>query len=127
MVLALCGCGVIILICHTLLVKGKLMRTWKQLGLQDSASSIIEEFTFFHDYIIVTLVLIITNVLIVICFLGANRTLRLVRSENQILETIWTLVPALILINLAIPSLTLLYMLEEDVEHPLLVKAIGHQ
>lgn len=103
------------------------MITWLQLGLQDSSSSIIEEFTFFHDYIIITLIFIITIVLTLIIFIYKNTLLRASTLENQILETIWTLIPALILINLAIPSLSLLYILEEDSEHSLRVKALGHQ
>jgi cytochrome c oxidase subunit 2 len=43
------------------------------------------------------------------------------------LEIIWTIVPALILIIIAIPSFGLLYFLEEFVEHHLLLKVEGHQ
>ena len=103
------------------------MITWIQIGIQDSNSPIMEEFSFFHDYIMVTLIFIISNVLGLICFLYKNNKISKMASEHQYLETVWTLIPALILINLAIPSLSLLYILEEDLEHSISVKTLGHQ
>lgn len=47
--------------------------------------------------------------------------------EGQLIELIWTIIPALILIFIALPSLKILYLLEE-VNNPLItIKAIGHQ
>ena len=47
--------------------------------------------------------------------------------EGQIIELIWTILPAIILILIALPSLRLLYILDE-INNPLItVKAIGHQ
>ena len=47
--------------------------------------------------------------------------------ERQIIECIWTIIPAIILIQIAIPSLLLLYMLDESIDSNLTIKAIGHQ
>jgi len=47
--------------------------------------------------------------------------------ESQIIECIWTIIPAIILIQIAIPSLLLLYMLDESIDSNLTIKAIGHQ
>lgn len=47
--------------------------------------------------------------------------------EIQIVESIWTIIPAVILVQIALPSLLLLYMLDESIDRSLTLKAIGHQ
>lgn len=42
-------------------------------------------------------------------------------------ERIWTIIPAVILIQIALPSLLLLYILDESIDRSLTIKAIGHQ
>lgn len=103
------------------------MSTWLQLGLQDAYSPVIEEFIFFHDFAIVVLTAIIRFVGYIIALLGKNSLVDKTLLERQIIEWIWTIVPAIILIQLAIPSLVLLYTLEETIECSLSLKAIGHQ
>ena len=43
------------------------------------------------------------------------------------MECVWTVVPALILIGIAVPSLTLLYRLDDRRDRSLTLKAVGHQ
>lgn len=47
--------------------------------------------------------------------------------EMQIVEWVWTLIPAILLLQIALPSLLLLYMLDETVDRALTLKTIGHQ
>ncbi len=47
--------------------------------------------------------------------------------EANTLETIWTILPAIILIFLAFPSLRLLYLIDEIPSPQLSIKAVGHQ
>lgn len=47
--------------------------------------------------------------------------------EGQIIELIWTLIPAILLIVIALPSLKILYLLEEINKPMITLKAIGHQ
>ena len=47
--------------------------------------------------------------------------------EGQALEIVWTIFPAVILVGVAIPSLTLLYRLDSASEAALTLKVIGHQ
>ena len=103
------------------------MITWAQLGFQDAASPVIEEFIFFHDFVIVILVLIITFVGGVIGLMLLNPWVHRGLLEGQVIECVWTLAPALILVQIAIPSLLLLYLLEEGVAASLTLKAVGHQ
>ena len=103
------------------------MSIWGQWGFQDAASPLIEELIYFHDYAIVVLVLIITMVIYRAVFLlGYKDTCRSL-VEGQITETVWTVLPAIILVFLGLPSLRLLYLLDEVGEPGLTVKSIGHQ
>ncbi len=101
--------------------------TWSQLGLQDACSPVIEEFIFFHDFAIVVLVFIIGAVGCVIGRMLFSPFVHRGLMEAQVLECIWTLVPAAILVQIAVPSLLLLYMLEEGYGDRVRVKVVGHQ
>ena len=103
------------------------MSTWGQLGFQDAASPLIEQIIFFHDHAIVIIVLILSSVLYFsLSSLFSSNTNRYL-LEGQQIETVWTIVPALILITLALPSLRLLYLLDEITSPNITVKVIGHQ
>nr|YP_001004249.1 cytochrome c oxidase subunit II [Conus textile]YP_009258344.1 cytochrome c oxidase subunit II [Conus capitaneus]YP_009262603.1 cytochrome c oxidase subunit II [Conus striatus]YP_010393211.1 cytochrome c oxidase subunit II [Conus miles]YP_010890238.1 cytochrome c oxidase subunit II [Conus imperialis]AWH98433.1 cytochrome c oxidase subunit 2 [Conus spurius]ABG91298.1 cytochrome c oxidase subunit II [Conus textile]ANH79441.1 cytochrome c oxidase subunit 2 [Conus capitaneus]ANH79454.1 cytoch len=103
------------------------MSLWGQLGFQDAASALMEEMIFFHDHAMMILVMIISLVgyAAVSLMLGSYTCRSLV--EGQEIETIWTIVPAVILVFLALPSLRLLYLLDEISDCSLTVKSIGHQ
>lgn len=103
------------------------MATWGYLGLQDRASPLIEQLTFFHDHTMVVLILITTLVGYLIFILAFNKYVNRFLLENQIIEIIWTVFPALILIFIALPSLRLLYLLDEVKTPSLTLKSIGHQ
>lgn len=47
--------------------------------------------------------------------------------EIQIVEWVWTFIPAVLLLQIALPSLLLLYMLDERSDSKLTIKTIGHQ
>lgn len=49
------------------------------------------------------------------------------RVHGTVIEVIWTIIPALILVTIAIPSFALLYAVDEVVDPALTVKIIGHQ
>lgn len=103
------------------------MRFWGQLSFQDAASPLILQLIDFHDYALTILTLIITFVGYAIFSLIINRFKCSNILEAQEIETIWTILPALILIFLAFPSLRLLYLIDE-IENPLLtIKTVGHQ
>jgi len=56
-----------------------------------------------------------------------NKYININLLESQIIECIWTIIPAVILIQIAIPSLLLLYILDESVDSSLTLKVLGHQ
>ena len=47
--------------------------------------------------------------------------------HGQVIECIWTTIPGLILIQIALPSLSLLYLIEDSPSPNLTLKAVGHQ
>merc|ERR1712141_369390 len=100
---------------------------WGQFGLQDANSPIIEELIFLHDFINIILIFIITFVGFIIVRILFNPFINKNLLERQIIECIWTIIPAIILIQIAIPSLLLLYILDESIDSNLTIKAIGHQ
>nr|QWE50456.1 cytochrome c oxidase subunit 2 [Actinopyga lecanora] len=103
------------------------MATWTQLGLQDASSPLMEELVYFHDYALIILTLITILVFYGLLSLIVSSFTNRFFLEGQELETIWTIIPAIILIFIAFPSLQLLYLMDE-VNNPFLtIKAIGHQ
>ena len=90
-------------------------------------SPVIEEFIFFHDYLILVLVFVITGVGYFLGGLIITRFSHRGLIEGQLLESVWTVAPALILVAIAVPSLTLLYRLDSSARASLTLKVIGHQ
>nr|YP_010400283.1 cytochrome c oxidase subunit II [Purpura persica]UQS75982.1 cytochrome c oxidase subunit 2 [Purpura persica] len=103
------------------------MGLWGQLGFQDAAAPLMEELIFFHDHAMMILVMIISLVGYAALSLMLNNYTCRSLVEGQEIETIWTIVPAVILVFLALPSLRLLYLLDEVGNCSLSVKTIGHQ
>nr|YP_009000275.1 cytochrome c oxidase subunit II [Semisulcospira libertina]YP_010980736.1 cytochrome c oxidase subunit II [Koreoleptoxis friniana]AHC70258.1 cytochrome c oxidase subunit II [Semisulcospira libertina]WOC88156.1 cytochrome c oxidase subunit II [Koreoleptoxis friniana] len=103
------------------------MSFWGQLGFQDAASPLMEELIFFHDHAMMILVMIISLVGYAALSLMLNKLTCRSLVEGQEIETIWTILPAVILIFLALPSLRLLYLLDEVGDCSLTLKSIGHQ
>nr|YP_009973284.1 cytochrome c oxidase subunit II [Chinapotamon maolanense]QNH92735.1 cytochrome c oxidase subunit II [Chinapotamon maolanense] len=103
------------------------MATWTYLGFQDSASPLMEQLIFFHDHIMLILILIITFVGYLLITLFLNGLIYRYMLENQTIEMIWTMIPAIILIFIALPSLRLLYLLDEVNYPSITLKTIGHQ
>jgi cytochrome c oxidase subunit 2 len=103
------------------------MATWEQINFQNSSSPVIEQFIFLHDYIIIILTLIFVIVLYVLVIFKINDFSKIKSSDNHELEVLWTFLPGIVLILIALPSLRLLYITEEIKENRINIKTIGHQ
>nr|UUG47448.1 cytochrome c oxidase subunit II [Ips nitidus] len=103
------------------------MATWKTLLLQDSASPVMEQLTFFHDHTLLILIIITILVGQMLISMLFNKFTHRFLLEGQLIEMIWTILPALILIIIALPSLRILYILDELYSPTITIKAIGHQ
>nr|WNL54318.1 cytochrome c oxidase subunit II [Amitermes foreli]WNL54331.1 cytochrome c oxidase subunit II [Amitermes foreli] len=103
------------------------MTTWLNLTLQDSASPVMEQLIFFHDHALMIMLMIITTVFYTMISIIQNKQTSRFILEGQMLETIWTIAPAIILVFIAIPSLRLLYLMDEIHNPVMTLKAVGHQ
>nr|YP_010166623.1 cytochrome c oxidase subunit II [Hydroporus signatus]QRV62714.1 cytochrome c oxidase subunit 2 [Hydroporus signatus] len=103
------------------------MATWSDLNLQNSASPLMEQLTFFHDHTLMILTMITLLVGYLMFSLFFNKYINRFLLEGQTIEVIWTILPAIILIFIALPSLRLLYLLDEISNPWLTLKSIGHQ
>nr|AVI15547.1 cytochrome c oxidase subunit II [Anodonta cygnea] len=103
------------------------MSFWGQLGFQDSYSGLSSELIFFHDHAMFVLVMVSSFVgYMMVCLLKSSLSSRFI-TEAQALEAAWTMVPGLLLLILAIPSVRLLYLLDEVGGPMVSMKVIGHQ
>nr|YP_010481013.1 cytochrome c oxidase subunit II [Perula sp. 1 HFZ-2022c]UVN16535.1 cytochrome c oxidase subunit II [Perula sp. 1 HFZ-2022c] len=103
------------------------MATWSNFNLQNSASPLMEQIIFFHDHTLIILIMITILVKYLMINLFFNKFTNRFLLEGQMIELIWTILPAITLIFIALPSLRLLYLLDE-LNNPLItLKSIGHQ
>nr|QGZ10064.1 cytochrome c oxidase subunit 2 [Eisenia balatonica] len=103
------------------------MPNWGQVMFQDAASSVMLQLISFHDHTLLVLTLVLTVVGYALLALMLNKHLNRYILEAQTVETVWTILPALILLVLALPSLRILYITDEVSQPSITVKTIGHQ
>nr|CBL58215.1 cytochrome c oxidase subunit 2 [Micropsectra attenuata] len=103
------------------------MTTWSSLGLQDSNSPIMEQLNFFHDHSLLILILVTTLVSYLMMSLFFNDLNNRFLLHGQTIEVIWTILPAIVLLFIAFPSLRILYLLDEINNPSISLKTIGHQ
>nr|AOY40061.1 cytochrome c oxidase subunit 2 [Scolytinae sp. BMNH 1040351] len=103
------------------------MATWKTLLLQDSACPLMEQLLFFHDHALLILVVITILVGQMLVSMFFNKFTHRYLLEGQLIETIWTILPAIVLVFIALPSLRLLYILDDSQNPMITIKSIAHQ
>nr|AEW43213.1 cytochrome oxidase subunit II [Postandrilus palmensis] len=103
------------------------MPNWGQLAFQDAASPVMLQLISFHDHALLVLTLVLTVVGYAMVVLMFNKYVNRYILEAQTVETVWTILPALILLVLALPSLRILYVTDEVSQPSITVKTIGHQ
>jgi cytochrome c oxidase subunit 2 len=103
-----------------------------QMGFQDPATTTMEGIFLFNLhllFIVIGIVLLVAWFLttILMNFVELSNSKPLKFTHSNLLEIIWTSVPALILLSLASPSFSLLYSLDEISNPELTLKILGHQ
>jgi cytochrome c oxidase subunit 2 len=103
-----------------------------QFGIQDPATPIAEAMIFFHNYLVIFLILIGVFVFWMLCYVIINykETVNKISKKfthSSLLEILWTIIPALALLLVAAPSFSLLYSLDEIIDPNVTLKVIGHQ
>nr|NP_945203.1 cytochrome c oxidase subunit II [Alectorobius capensis]BAD03972.1 cytochrome oxidase II [Alectorobius capensis] len=103
------------------------MMTWSNISFPNANSPMMEQLIFFHDHsmTIIILITIITLYMVLNIILNSFKSRMLM--EGQEIEILWTIIPAIILIYIALPSLRLLYLMEESFSPSMSLKVIGHQ
>nr|QOI74265.1 cytochrome c oxidase subunit II [Melanosuchus niger] len=97
------------------------------LGFQDAMSPLMEELLYFHDHTMMILILISSLVFYTMSALLITKLHYSSTSDVQEIEVIWTVLPAIILFSIALPSLRTLYLMDETNNPCLTIKATGHQ
>uniref|UniRef100_UPI003000FEE7 cytochrome c oxidase subunit 2 n=1 Tax=Ammophila clavus TaxID=2594619 RepID=UPI003000FEE7 len=103
------------------------MATWKMTSIQDSNSPISENFIYFHDLVMMIISSILTIILMSLYMIYKNKTINRFLLQGHTIEITWTLIPMIILIFMAIPSIKILYMTDEMIKPSMTVKSIGRQ
>jgi cytochrome c oxidase subunit II len=103
-----------------------------QTGLQAAGSPLMERVITFHNLLMVIITLICVLVLALLLYTGfrfraARNEAPSRRTHNTMLEVVWTAVPVLILVIIAIPSFRLLYYADVIPDTEMTIKAIGRQ
>nr|WMH03357.1 cytochrome c oxidase subunit II [Encyrtus aurantii] len=103
------------------------MSIWGLLLFQDSNSSIMENLIMFHDHAMIIILIILVFIMYMFIFMFMNKYINRFMYEGQLIEFIWTVIPVMFLMILAIPSLKILYLTDEIFNSFLSIKVLGHQ
>ena len=104
-----------------------------RMALQDQFTPIGEEAAWFHNWILMPAITVISLLVLVLLAWVIIRYRRAANptpsrtTHNTTLEVVWTLVPVLILVAIAVPSIRLLSHQYSPPQADLTVKAIGNQ
>nr|YP_011008745.1 cytochrome c oxidase subunit II [Uroobovella oviformis]WPV72071.1 cytochrome c oxidase subunit II [Uroobovella oviformis] len=103
------------------------MPFWSEMLFTDSNSPIMEQLIFFHDHSMIILTMITLMILYMMINISMNKFSSNMILEGQEIETIWTILPAIMLMFIAIPSIRILYLMEESFNPEITIKVMGHQ
>nr|AHA52561.1 cytochrome c oxidase subunit II [Pselaphanus sp. QL-2013] len=103
------------------------MYTWLMLNFQDSNSWIMTLMTYFHDLIMIFMFIILLIIFYIMFIMILNKYISQFMLFNHLLEIIWTLLPMMVLFLISIPSLKILYLIDEINNPFLTMKIIGNQ
>jgi len=103
------------------------------ITLQESGSPMKTQQIYFHDHLlmpIITVISLFVLLLLIIVVVRFNARANPVPSKtthNTLLEVVWTLIPVVVLVLVAIPSLKMLYYVDRTTEAEMTIKVVGHQ
>lgn len=102
-----------------------------QLGLQDPATPVAEFIRWFHTYLLVIITTITAFVLVLLVYVmvrfnARSNPVSSKTTHNVLVEVLWTVIPVLILVAIAIPSFRLLYLQRNIPQADMTIKIIGN-
>ena len=103
-----------------------------EFKLQEAGSPVMENITWFHNFLfvlitVITLFVLTLLVIVVVKFNAKANPVPSRTTHNTLIEVAWTLIPVLILVGIAVPSFRLLF---EELDIPkadVTIKATGNQ
>ena len=104
-----------------------------QLSFQEPATDLMSDIISFHSYILMPIItgisLLVLGLLLYIMFRfnSKRNVVASTTTHNTVIEILWTVIPVILLIIIAIPSFRLLYVSETIPKADLTIKAIGNQ
>jgi cytochrome c oxidase subunit II len=103
-----------------------------QLGMQPPATPVQDRIVAFHDWLLVITFLITVFVLglllyVMVRFHHTRHPVPTRTSHNAVIEILWTVVPVLILVGIAIPSFKLMYYMDRVPNADMTIKVTAHQ
>ncbi len=103
-----------------------------EVTLQPSGSPVMDNITWFHNFLfvlitIITLFVLALLVVVVVKFNAKSNPVPSRTTHNTLIEVAWTLIPVLILVGIAVPSFRLLFLQLDIPKADLTVKATGKQ
>jgi cytochrome c oxidase subunit 2 len=103
-----------------------------QLGFQQAATPVMDDIAWFHDFLLViitaiTLFVLALLVIVIVKFNARANPIPSKTTHNTLIEVVWTLVPVIILVVIAIPSFKLLFLQQTIPAADVTIKATGKQ
>jgi cytochrome c oxidase subunit II len=103
-----------------------------QMGLQAAASPVMSDIIWFHDFLLylitaITLFVLALLVIVMVKFNAKRNPIPSRTTHNTLIEVIWTVVPVLILVAIAVPSFRLLFYELKVPTADVTIKATGKQ
>lgn len=103
-----------------------------EINLQAAATPVMESIHSFHNFLLVIIIAVVVLVLalLIVVALKFNEKANPVPSRtthHTLIEVVWTVVPVLILVAIAIPSFRLLFLQLDVPQADLTIKVTGHQ
>jgi cytochrome c oxidase subunit II len=103
-----------------------------QLGLQKGATPVMDDIIWFHDFLLwvitaIALFVLVLLALVVVKFNARSNPVPSRTTHNTTIEVLWTVVPVLILVTIAVPSFRLLFYQLNMPKADVTVKATGKQ
>ena len=103
-----------------------------QMGFQPAASPMMEGVTHIHNLLllVITCIALLVSALlsyVMVRFRASRNPISSNTAHHTLLEVVWTMIPVLVLVVIAIPSLKLLFSMDKAQNATMTVKAIGHQ
>jgi len=103
-----------------------------QLGLQGSATPVMDDITSFHDFLLwliaaISAFVLVLLLIVIVRFNARANPVPTRTTHNTVLEVMWTIIPVIILASIAVPSFRLLFLELDVPKADLTVKATGKQ